>query len=145
MNNKRIFGVVLAVICAFAASSLWYSPVLFGRQFFELSGVAASSQPAFGKIAGEIVRSAILASAIFWLLARLQFSRFRSVIVFAAVLWIGFPVILLTGSVLWQNVPPELALIHSGDWLVKILLMTTLPWLVIRSAEAPGDLLKKRN
>jgi len=30
---------------------------------------------------------------------------------------------LLTGSVIWENVPWELAAIHAGDWLVKLLLI----------------------
>ena len=38
-------------------------------------------------------------------------------------LWIGFPVILLTGSVLWENIPWKVAAIHAGDWLVKMLVI----------------------
>jgi hypothetical protein len=41
-------------------------------------------------------------------------------------LWIGFPVLLLSGSVMWQNVPWMLAAIHAGDWLVKILLIAVI-------------------
>jgi len=29
-------------------------------------------------------------------------------------LWIGFPVIILTGSVLWENIPWKLAAIHAA-------------------------------
>ena len=43
-------------------------------------------------------------------------------------LWIGFPLILLTGSVLWDNVPWKVAAIHAGDWLVKLLV---IPLIVI--------------
>jgi hypothetical protein len=32
--------------------------------------------------------------------------------------WIAFPVVLLTGSVHWENVPWRLAAIHTGDWLI---------------------------
>lgn len=135
MLRNRTIGVVLAIVCTFVASSLWYSPVLFGKQFFALSGVVASSQPPIGKFAGEIARTLILGLVILWLLSRQKPTTFRSVLGFVAILWIGFPVILLSGSVMWQNVPPELALIHSGDWLLKILLMTTVPWLVARKAE----------
>ncbi len=38
-------------------------------------------------------------------------------------LWIGFPVVLLSGSVLWEDVPARLAAIHAGDWLIKLLLI----------------------
>ncbi|MGH7316977.1 MAG: DUF1761 domain-containing protein [Candidatus Rokuibacteriota bacterium] len=41
-------------------------------------------------------------------------------------LWIGFPVVLLTGSVVWENVPPKLAAIHSGDWLLKFLVIAVI-------------------
>jgi hypothetical protein len=42
---------------------------------------------------------------------------------FGLLLWFGFPLILLTGSVLWDNVPLKLAAIHAGDWLVKMLVI----------------------
>ena len=42
---------------------------------------------------------------------------------FGVFLWIGFPVILLTGSVLWENVLWKVAAIYAGDWLVKMLVI----------------------
>ena len=42
------------------------------------------------------------------------------------ILWIGFPLVLLTGSIMWEDVPWKLAAIHAGDWLLKILLMTVI-------------------
>jgi len=41
----------------------------------------------------------------------------------AALLWVGFPVILLSGSMLWENVPAKLAAIHAGDCLLKLILV----------------------
>lgn len=74
------------------------------------------------------MRNLILASAIDWLLTRSQLTNFRSFLAFDAILWIGFPVMLLSGSVMWENIAPELALIHAGDWLMKIIIMTMVPW-----------------
>jgi hypothetical protein len=37
--------------------------------------------------------------------------------------WIGFPVVILIGSVLWENTPVKVAAIHAGDWLVKMLVI----------------------
>jgi hypothetical protein len=42
------------------------------------------------------------------------------------VVWIAFPVVLLLGSVIWEDVPMRLAAIHSGDWLFKVLAVTTI-------------------
>jgi hypothetical protein len=39
-------------------------------------------------------------------------------------LWARFPAVLLTGSVVHEKVPWKLAAIHSGDWLVKLLIIT---------------------
>ena len=41
-------------------------------------------------------------------------------------LWGAFPVVLLTGSVLHEKVPWQQAAIRAGDWLVKLLLVSTL-------------------
>src|SRR5260370_39763727 len=78
MIRTRTTGVILAAVCAFVASSLWYSPVLFGRQFLELSGVVAASKPIVSKIAGEMVRNLLLASSILWILTRQKLTNLRS-------------------------------------------------------------------
>jgi Protein of unknown function (DUF1761) len=116
-------ALVVAVIAAFVASSLWYSPLLFGKQFLELSGVAPSG-PSAVKIVGELVRTAILAYVLGRLLVLLRVADWKAAVRLGLGLWIGFPVVLLSGSVMWQNVPWALAAIHAGDWLVKILLIT---------------------
>ena len=40
--------------------------------------------------------------------------------------WVGFPVVLLTGSIQWENVSWRLATIHAGDWLVKLTLVSCI-------------------
>ena len=39
---------------------------------------------------------------------------------------IGFPVMILVGSVTWDKRPWQLAAIHAGDWIVKTLLMAVI-------------------
>lgn len=133
MAKRKVMSIILAAVCAFAASSLWYSPVFFGRQFFALSGVTASPKLDDLKIAGELLRNLLLAFVIRWLLGRQEASRLKPALGLAAILWLGFPFTLLSGSVLWQNVPLALGLIHCGDWLIKILLVTLTLWLVNRN------------
>ena len=41
----------------------------------------------------------------------------------ALLAWLAFPVVLLTGSVMWEDVPFKLAAVHAGDWLGKMLIM----------------------
>jgi hypothetical protein len=47
-------------------------------------------------------------------------------VVLGLVLWIGFPVVLLVGSVYHEKVPPRLAAIHAVDWLLKLLAIATI-------------------
>lgn len=112
-------------VVAFVASSLWYNPLLFGRQFVELSGVAGSPQPNAVKALCELLRTFVLAYVIARLIVRLNVTEWRAALGVGLWLWVGFPVVLLTGSMLWQNVPWQLAAIHSGDWLIKARLDTT--------------------
>jgi hypothetical protein len=44
----------------------------------------------------------------------------------ALVVWAGFPVVILAGSVLHERVPAGLAALHAGDWLVKIAVVAVL-------------------
>jgi Protein of unknown function (DUF1761) len=121
--RMNYFALVVAVIAAFVASSLWYSPLLFGKPFMELSGVGSRAGPDAGKIVGELARNFILAYVIGRFVVLLQVSDWKGALSLGVWLWIGFPVLLLSGSVMWQNVPWLLAAIHAGDWLVKILLI----------------------
>ena len=129
MIRINYFAIALLVVVAFIASSVWYSPLMFGREFTELSGVSASAHPIWLKIVCELIRTFVLAYVITRLVLLLNVASSKDALRLGIWLWIGFPVILLTGSILWQNVPWMLAAIHAGDWLIKILLFTgTAGW-----------------
>ena len=123
MNRVNFLALAVITMIAFVASSIWYSPLLFGRQFLELSGAAASPRPNALKALCELIRTFVLAYVIARLVLRLNIGDWKSALGLGLWLWVGFPVVLLTGSMLWQNVPWQLAAIHSGDWLIKLLLI----------------------
>jgi hypothetical protein len=123
MNRANFLALAVITVIVFIASSIWYSPVLFGRQFLELSGANANPQPNAMKALFELVRTFLLAYVIARLILRLNVVDWQGALGLGLWLWIGFPVVLLTGSMLWQNVPWQLAAIHSGDWLIKLLLI----------------------
>jgi hypothetical protein len=126
MIRTKSLALVVAVVAAFIASSLWYSPLLFGREWVELSCPGVTTSPVPSKIALELIRSFVLAYVIARLVAAQKVIGLKSALGLGALLWLGFPVLLLSGSVMWQNVPLTLALIHAGDWLLKIFLMTVI-------------------
>ncbi len=119
-------AVVVATIAAFVVSSVWY--IVFGKERERLTGTApsAAERPPAWKMLVEFVRSLIVAYVLAVLAGLVGVVGLSGAVQLGALLWIGFPVVLLVGSVIWENVPWKLAAIHAGDWLVKLLLVTII-------------------
>ncbi|OLC45223.1 MAG: hypothetical protein AUH68_04820 [Gemmatimonadetes bacterium 13_1_40CM_4_69_5] len=121
-------AVLVAAIAVFVLGWLWYSPLLFYKPWMRLRGMdpvaamAGAKMPA-GKLVIELGRCFVLAYVIARFVALLLLGSWMGAVHFGFFLWIGFPVILLTGSVLWDNIPWKVAAIHAGDWLVKMLVI----------------------
>ena len=74
----------------------------------------------------ELARTLTLALVLAGLASILKIRNPVGGMQLALALWVGFPFILLTGSVLYENVPSKLAAIHAGDWLAKLLIVAVL-------------------
>src|SRR5256886_10061304 len=128
MVHKTYGAVLAAAVAVLVLGWLWYSPLLFFKPWMRLRGMdpvaamAGAKMPA-GKLLIELVRCLVLAYAIARFTALLAVSSWMAAVHLGLFLWIGFPVILLAGSVLWENVPWKVAAIHAGDWLVKLLVI----------------------
>jgi hypothetical protein len=121
-------AVLVAAIAVFVLGWLWYSPLLFYKPLMSARGrdpaaaMAGAKMPT-GKLVIEFVRCFVLAYIVAHFVAALGITSWLVAAHFGLLLWIGFPVILLTGSMLWENVPVKVAAIHAGDWLVKLLVI----------------------
>jgi hypothetical protein len=126
MREINHWAVLVAAVAAFVLSTAWY--IGFAEQRAELSAAAMAEtrKPQPIKMAFEIARNIVLAYVLAYLVARLGVTGWSAAIQVAILAWIGFPVILLAGSVMWENVPWKLAAIHAGDWLFKLLLMVII-------------------
>lgn len=119
-------AVVVAAIAAFVASGLWYSPLVLGTQYAQLRG----AEPAVmgpGEILVEFVRTLVVAYVFARLVLLLGVGDWKRALRFGLLVWIGFPTMILLGSVAHENVPLQLAAIHAGDWLVKVLILGVVP------------------
>ena len=119
-------AIAVAVVAAFVLSTVWY--VIFGRQRAELSAAAAAdaSRPPPWKVLVELVRSLAVALVLAALASRSGATGWTDGLWLGLVTWVGFPVVLLSGSVIWENVPWKLAAIHAGDWLLKLVVVAVL-------------------
>jgi uncharacterized protein DUF1761 len=131
MAPVNYLAVLVAAIAVFVLGWLWYSPLLFYKPWMRLRGLdpvaamAGGKMPA-GKLVIELVRCLVLAYVIAQLVAFVGVHNWMGAVHVGLFLWIGFPVVLLTGSVLWDNVPWKVAAIHAGDWLVKMLVIPVI-------------------
>src|SRR6266566_53528 len=128
MVHVNYLAVLVAAVAVFVLGWLWYSPLLFYKPWMRLRGMdpvaamAGAKMPG-GKLLVELARCLVLAYVIARLVIPLGVSSWLGAVGLGLVLWIGFPVLILTGSVLWENVPWKVAAIHAGDWLVKMLVI----------------------
>jgi hypothetical protein len=131
MVHVNYLAVLVAAVVVFVLGWLWYSPLLFYKPWMRLRGLdpdaaMANAKMPGGKLVMELLRCLVLAYIIAHLVGALGVSGWFGAVHFAVLMWIGFPVILLTGSVLWDNISWKVAAIHAGDWLVKLLVISII-------------------
>jgi hypothetical protein len=126
MPGINYLAVLVAAIAAFIMSSVYY--ILFGKQWTRLNPGAASEskRPPAWKMIVEVARGFVVAWVLARLVVLLGVVGWLAALHLGLWLWIGFPAMILVGSVLWDKRPWELAAIHAGDWLVKLLLMAVI-------------------
>jgi hypothetical protein len=123
------WAIIVSALAAFVLSFAWYST--FAEPMLRLhpgspGTPAAMVRPAAWKMFVEVGRNLILASALARLVRGLGVSTWTAAAGLAVLLWVAFPVVLWTGGIMWENVPLELAAIHAGDWLAKLLVITVI-------------------
>ncbi len=72
----------------------------------------------------ELARSLVVAAVLAGLAVGV--AGWAGAVELGLALWIGFPVVLLIGSVIHENVPWKLAAIHAGDWLAKLVVIAVI-------------------
>jgi hypothetical protein len=77
MFRVNFLAVFVVVVVAFIASSLWYSPLLFGREFLELSAMTANAGPNVLRVVCEFLRTFVLAYVLAHRVGMLQVSDWK--------------------------------------------------------------------
>ncbi len=116
-------GIAVASFAAFVVSSVYYSLLTPLEQRALGERALDRGRPGPGKVVAELARTALVAAVFAWVAGRTDLLHLPGALLLAVVLWVGFPVVLLTGSVIWEKVSPVTAAMHAGDWLLKLLLV----------------------
>lgn len=124
MRDLNYLAVAVASVAAFFLSSAWY--LVFAGQTDDATSGRDDGRPQPWRILVELTRSAVVASLLAGLTVRLGITTWTGSGLLALTMWIGFPVVLLTGSVIWEDVPVKTAALHAGDWLLKLVLIAMI-------------------
>ena len=123
MQDINFLAIAAVTVGAFILSGVWYG--IFAKPMAALSkGAAADMGPV--QILLELARSAVVATVLAVLLQQLNVTSALQGAGYGLLLWVGFPVVLLIGSIMHEKVRPQLAAIHAGDWLVKLVFIATI-------------------
>ena len=118
--------VIVAALAAFVMSSLYYSPPLVGGIWRAVDPAAAAITFSFWKPLIEILRTLGIAFVMAHLLVMVGAKDVASSVIFALWIWLGFSALMWVGAVMWEGTPWQVAVIHSGDWLMKTVLIAAI-------------------
>jgi hypothetical protein len=118
------WAVVVAAATAFVFSSLYYSPLLLGNVWRAVDPVAtAGIKPSPWTGLAEIVRTLIITYVLARLITLLGAADWKATVGLALWMWFGFSFMMWVGAIMWESTPWAVAAIHTGDWLVKTVLV----------------------
>lgn len=122
MPDLDVLAVPAATVAAFVLSGAWYAA--FGSQLAATRGAAAADEamPAW-KVGVELLRSLVLSAVVAGLASRADVDGLAGGLLLGLVLWLAFPLVLWTGAVIHEGTRWQLAAIHGGDWLAKLLVI----------------------
>jgi hypothetical protein len=125
MPDVNLLAVLAATVAAFVLSSTYYS--LFAAELAQVSDAAAAGeQPPPWKLGVELLRSFTLAAVVAGLASQGDIDTWTGGLLLGLALWTGFPLVLWTGALIWENTRPKLAALHGGDWLAKLLVVALI-------------------
>lgn len=125
MPDLDVLAVLVATIAAFVCSAAYY--VVLGDQLATVSEAAAAiGRPPPWAIAAELVRSLVVVCVVAGLASETGTDDWAGGLLLGLALWIGFPGVLWAGAMLHERTPWKLAAIHAGDWLAKLLIVTSI-------------------
>ncbi len=128
MMQLNYLAVAAAVVAAFVVSAVYYGAL--SSRMAQLSDAyrpeSQQARPAVWTVPVELARNLVLAVVVAVIGHRLRIADFGGAMPLAIALWLAFPAVLFSGSIFHERYPWQLAAIHAGDWLLKLLIVTLI-------------------
>ena len=124
MITVNIWGIIVASIVAFIIGALWYSPLLFGKEWMSLIGMndrditAAKNKGMTKYYIIQLIVTLITFTVLGFAIAGLSITTAQDAGFIGLLAWIGFVVPGAVGSLIWERRPFKLIVINSVGTLV---------------------------
>lgn len=130
MAHVQYSDIIIATIAAFLFSSLYYmvlnKQVTVSRATTYEGKKPKHTSMTTTKLIIEIVRTFVVGLFVAYAIALLNLLYIKQALVLALWLWVAFPIVLLVGSVMYENFSVKLAVIHGFDWLAKLAIFAVI-------------------
>jgi hypothetical protein len=127
MVDINYLAVSVAAVVAFVASTLWYR--VFGPELAKVSRTFAElqqQQQPLWKPLVVLLGSFVLAFVVASIIGLTPEGHVLEAVWIGCLLWLGLSVVQWVSSIVWEKVPVKMAMIHAGDWLLKLVLIATI-------------------
>ena len=124
MKEHTYISIVISTVTLFVIGAVYYT--IFGNELVKYSTAFANQEFTAINALVELLRCTILSFVLVKLVSMLGITTWRKALSLSILLWIGFPFVLWLGAVNHEKTPIVLAIIHSGDWLIKLIVVTII-------------------
>ena len=134
MVYQYIAVAIVASVVSMALGMLWYSPVLFGRLWMQLSGIKEKKEKKSGmsiSYLAAFIGTAVNAGAYIYLYEALAVVELLEAIKLGAIIWLGFMATTTLSSVLWEKKPVKLYLLNNAHLLLSNILTAILVYFML--------------
>ena len=118
-------AVAVAAVAAFVFSAVYYGALAATAAQYSAAWAEQSGAPIV-TVAFELGKGVVLAVVVAGIVRGLGIDTLVGALALAILLWVAFPVLLLAGSVIHENVAWQLAAIHACDWLAKLAIVAVV-------------------
>ncbi len=130
LADINYWAVLVAAIVSMVIGGLWYSPVLFGKLWMQLSGITqkqiaeAKKKSMTKAYVLQFIASLIMACTLAHVFSLLNVTTLSYALETMFFLWLGFIATVMVGKVLWEGKSWSLYLLDATHYLVTFFAMS---------------------
>ena len=124
MKKYTYISILISTITLFVIGAAYYT--IFGNELAKYRMTFANQEFTAINALVELLRCIILSFVLVILVSMLGITTWRKALSLSILLWVGFPFVLWLGAVNHEKTSIMLAIIHLGDWLIKLIVVTII-------------------